>query len=97
MVVLAAGPVLASGSDACCATGQVTKAKNEKSCVSLATLKLNADQKSKLEAWQADCMKAGCTQESRTKFLGQAKTILSSEQYAMLKKQCDASAHGKTS
>ena len=97
MVVLAAGPVLATGSDACCSADHVTKAKNEKSCVSLASLNLNADQKAKLEGWQADCTKAGCTKQSRAKFLEQAKTVLSSEQFATLKKECDSSAHAKTS
>jgi hypothetical protein len=98
MMVLAAGPVLASGSDACCSTNQMKQAKNEKSCVSLATLNLNASQKAKIEGWQADCMKAGCTKQSRANFLEQAKTVLSAEQFATLKKECDASARrGKTS
>jgi hypothetical protein len=97
MAVLAAGPALAAGSDACCSKDQVTKAKNETSCVSLATLNLNAEQKAKLESWQGDCMKAGCTKQSRAKFLEQAKSVLTAEQYATLKKECDSSARAKTS
>jgi hypothetical protein len=96
MIVLAAGPVLATGSDACCSKDQMKQAKNEKSCVSLATLNLSGDQKAKIEAWQADCTKAGCTKQSRAKFLEQAKTVLSAEQFATLKKECESNAHAKS-
>jgi hypothetical protein len=36
-------------------------------------------------------VKAGCTKESRVKFLHQAKGILSADQYAKLKEQCEKS------
>jgi len=65
---------------------------NSMACVNLATLNLAPDQKSKIEAWQAECMKAGCTKESRKTFLKQARGILSAEQFAQLKAQCKASA-----
>jgi hypothetical protein len=42
--------------------------------------------------WQAECMKAGCTKESRQTFLKQAKGILSAQQFAQLKAQCQKSA-----
>ena len=58
-------------------------------CSSFANLNLSADQKTKLDAWQTDCMKAGCTKESRAAFLKKAKGILSADQYAKLKTQCD--------
>ncbi|PYK18379.1 MAG: hypothetical protein DME55_06900, partial [Verrucomicrobia bacterium] len=51
-----------------------------------------ADQKAKIETWQAECMKAGCTKESRKTFLKQAKGILSAEQFAQLRAQCQKSA-----
>jgi hypothetical protein len=54
----------------------------------LAPLNLTSDQKSKIEAWQAECMKAGCTKDSRQTFLTHAKGILSAEQFAQLKTQC---------
>jgi hypothetical protein len=54
----------------------------------LAALNLTADQKTKIEAWQTECMKAGCTKESNQKFLDRAKGILSPEQFAQLKAQC---------
>jgi hypothetical protein len=85
--ILIASPVFAGGK-ACCAKG----ASNEKvACADFASLNLTADQKSKINAWQSQCMKAGCTKESRAKFLKQAKGILSADQYAKLKEQCEKS------
>ena len=73
-----------AGDKACCANG----ASKSMACVNLATLNLTPDQKTKIEAWQAECMKAGCTRESRQTFLKQAKGILSARQFAQLKAQC---------
>lgn len=77
-----------AGEKACCANG----ASKSMACVNLATLNLTPDQKTKIEAWQAECMKAGCTRESRQTFLKQAKGILSAQQFAQLKAQCQKSA-----
>jgi len=77
---------------ACCAKG----ASNKAECADFASMKLTAEQKTKLESWQAECMKAGCTKESRTAFLKKAEGILSKEQYATLKGQCDKSMDKKT-
>ena len=77
-----------AGEKACCAKGTHG---DKVACANFASLHLTADQKSKIEAWQADCMKAGCTKESRAKFLKQAKGILSADQYAKLKEQCEKS------
>jgi Spy/CpxP family protein refolding chaperone len=75
-----------AGDKACCAR---TVANNEKQgCADLTALNLTADQKTKIEAWQAECMNAGCSKESRHKFLQQAKGILSAEQFAKLKAEC---------
>jgi hypothetical protein len=82
-----------AGDKACCAHG-ASKA-NSMACVNLATLNLTADQKAKIEAWQAECMKAGCTKESRRTFLKQAKGILSAEQFAQLRAQCKKTADAK--
>jgi hypothetical protein len=79
-----------AGDKACCASG-ASKA-DVMACVNLATLNLTPDQKTKVEAWQAECMKAGCTKESRKTFLKQAKGILSAQQFAQLKAQCQKSA-----
>jgi hypothetical protein len=77
-----------AGDKACCANG----ASKSMACVNLATLNLTSDQKTKIEAWQAECMKAGCTRESRQTFLKRAKGILSAQQFAQLKAQCQKSA-----
>ncbi len=81
---LMASPVFAED-HACCAKGA---SHDKMACVNFASLELKADQKSKLEAWQGECMKAGCTKESKAKFLKQAKGILSPEQYAKVKEMC---------
>src|SRR5437016_12626412 len=86
--VLAASSSLAGGKACCSAKG--TQASNEKAnCMNLASLNLTTDQNSKLVAWQNECMKAGCTKGSRAAFMKKAKTILSQDQYAQLKSECD--------
>jgi hypothetical protein len=82
--MLIASPAFAGGK-ACCARN----ASNQAACANLASLNLTLDQKIKIEAWQAECMKAGCTKESRKTFLSRAKGILSTEQFAQLKAQCE--------
>ena len=82
-----------AGDKACWAKGVSNTEKT--ACVDLATLNLTPDQKSKIEAWQAECVKAGCTKESRRTFLKQAKGILSAEQFALLKTECKKSANAK--
>jgi len=82
-----------AGEKACCVKGVSNTDKT--ACVDLATLNLTPDQKAKIEAWQAECVKAGCTKESRKTFLKQAKGILSAEQFAELKAQCKKSANAK--
>jgi hypothetical protein len=95
--LVAAAMLMASsafaGDHACCAKG-ASKA-NAMACVNLATLNLTPDQKTKIEAWQAECMKAGCTKESRQTFLKQAKGILSAQQFAELRAQCKKTANAK--
>ena len=96
-VLVAAAMLTASsafaGDKACCAKG--TSRSHSMACVNLASLNLTPDQKAKIEAWQAECVKAGCTKESRQTFLTQAKGILSSEQFAQLKAQCKKTANAK--
>jgi hypothetical protein len=90
--VLAASSAFA-GDKACCAKG--ASHSNSTACVNLATLNLTADQRAKIEAWQSECMKAGCTKESRQTFLNRAKGILSAEQFAQLKARCNKTASAK--
>ena len=91
--LLAVGMLMTSsafaGDKACCVKGTANAGV---ACVNLATLNLTADQKTKIEGWQAECMKAGCTKESRQTFLSRAKAILSAEQFAQLKAQCEKTA-----
>jgi hypothetical protein len=84
-----------AGDKACCARG----AANPRSmaCVNLTSLNLTPDQKTNIETWQAECMKAGCTKESRQTFLSRAKGILSPEQFAELKAQCKKAGMSKKS
>jgi hypothetical protein len=84
---------LFAGDHACCAKGAANA--HSTTCLSLASLNLTPDQKSKIETWQSECMKAGCTKESRQMFLSRAKGILSPEQFAQLKTQCEKSANPK--
>src|SRR5205809_3380668 len=83
-----------AGEKACCAK---SAANASSACVNFATLNLTADQKAKIETWQSECMKAGCTKESRQTFLGRAKGILSAEQFGQLKAQCKKTANAKKS
>src|ERR1700730_4500262 len=93
-VLVAVATLMASsafaGGNACCAKGAANTASM--SCVNLAALNLTADQKAKIEAWQVECMKVGCTKESRQTFLSRAKAILSAEQFAQLRAQCKKTA-----
>ncbi len=83
--MLAASSAFA-GDHACCAKGAASTHSTE--CINLASLNLTPDQKTRIEAWQAECMKAGCTKKSRQTFLSNAKGILSPQQFAELKAQC---------
>jgi len=94
VAMLAASGAFA-GDHACCAKG-ASKAQSM-ACANLASLNLTPDQKTKIEAWQAECMKAGCTKESRQTFLSHAKGILSPQQFAELKAQCKKTANAKKS
>ena len=92
--LVAAAMLIASsafaGDKACCTKGVLHSGKT--ACASFDNLGLTAEQKSKMEAWQADCMKAGCTQASRAKFLEQAKGILTANQFAKVKQLCNKAA-----
>jgi hypothetical protein len=97
IALVAAATLIASsvfaGDKACCAKG--VSHSDKTACADLAALNLTSDQKAKIEAWQAQCAKAGCTKESRQTFLKQAKGILSAEQFAQLKAACKKSTSGK--
>ena len=99
IALVAAATLIASsafaGDKACCAKGASHVDKT--ACADLAALNLTADQKAKIETWQAECMKAGCTKESRQTFLNHSKGILSPQQFAELKAQCKKTGISKKS
>ena len=81
--VLAAGPAFA-GDKACCAN-----ASGKMECSQIyAKLDLTPEQKTKLDGFQQICEKEGCTEGSMQKFLAEAKSVLSPEQYTQLKAEC---------
>src|SRR5256886_17296852 len=93
LALVAAGVLAASssfaGGKSCCG-GKGTQVSNDSaSCMNLASLNLNADQNSKFVAWQNECMKDGCTKESRAAFMKKSKTNLSVDQYGQLRSECD--------
>jgi len=74
-----------AGGKACCASQQ---GKMECSQI-YAKLNLTPEQKTRLDAFQAQCEKEGCTKESMDKSLRSAKRVLSKDQYAQLKTECE--------
>lgn len=56
---------------------------------SLASLNLTPDQKTKMDAVMAEHHKEGCTAASEAKFMKDAEGILTPDQFAKLKAECD--------
>ncbi len=56
--------------------------------VSLASLNLTPEQKTKMDTVMAEHEKAGCTEASEAKYMHEAKGILTKEQYAKFKAEC---------
>jgi Spy/CpxP family protein refolding chaperone len=71
--------------------------KGKMACeVSLTSLNLTAEQKTKMDAVMAEHAKAGCTEGSEAKYMREAKTILTKEQYATFEAECKKSDKDKT-
>lgn len=64
--------------------------------VSLASLNLTADQKTKMQAAMAAHEKEGCSPATEAKYMEQAKSILTPEQYAKFEAQCKKGEKDKT-
>ena len=64
--------------------------------VSLASLNLTSDQKTKMDAAMEEHQKAGCNEASETKYMETAKSILTPEQYAKFEAHCKKGEKGKT-
>src|ERR1700737_3404177 len=56
--------------------------------VSLASLDLTPDQKTKMNAAMEEHHKAGCNEASEAKYMQEAKTILNKDQFAKFKTEC---------
>src|SRR5438132_8723574 len=64
--------------------------------VALATLNLTPDQKTKMDAALTEHHKAGCSEASEAKYIQEAKSILTPEQYAKFNAQCKKGDKDKT-
>ena len=64
--------------------------------VSLASLNLTPEQKTKMDAVMAEHAKAGCSEASEAKYMQEAKGILTKEQYAKFEAQCKKGEKDKT-
>ena len=71
--------------------------KGKMACeVSLASLNLTPEQKTKMDAAMAKHEKEGCTEASEAKYMEEAKTILTKEQYAKFETDCKKGDKDKT-
>jgi Spy/CpxP family protein refolding chaperone len=92
--LFAAGMMFAGEHGDC--TKQVGNQAKAACQVSLASLNLTPDQKTKMDAAMSEHQKAGCSETSETKYMEQAKSILTPEQYAKFKAQCTKGEKGNT-
>src|ERR1051326_3657426 len=92
--LFAAGMMFAGEHGNC--TKQVGNEAKAACQVSLASLNLTPDQKTKMDAAMAEHDKAGCSDASETKYVESAKSVLTPAQYAKFKAQCKKEDKGKT-
>ncbi len=93
--VFAAGVVFAGGNAAC--TKQASNDEKMACSVSLASLNLTPEQKTKMDALMAEHHKEGCSPASEKKYTHEAKAILNKEQFAKFKAECNTKGeHEKT-
>jgi Spy/CpxP family protein refolding chaperone len=86
--ILAAGTLFAGEHGDC--TQQAGNNGHMACAVSVADLNLTAEQKTKMDALMTEHHKEGCTKASETKFMDEAKGILTAEQFAKFKAECHA-------
>jgi len=84
--LFAAGTMFAGEHGNC--TKQVGNEAKMACHVSLASLDLTPEQKTKMDAAMEEHHKAGCTEASEAKYMEAAKSILTPEQYAKFKAEC---------
>ena len=84
--MFAAGTLFAGEHGDC--TKQVGNTAKPACTVSLASLNLTADQKTKMDSAMAEHQKAGCSEASEAKYMKEAKTILDKDQFVKFKAEC---------
>src|ERR1700757_5465207 len=92
--MFAAGMVFAGEHGEC--TKKVGNQAKAACQISLASLNLTPDQKTKMDAAMAEHQKAGCSDASEAKYMETAKSVLTKEQYTKFKAQCKKEEKGKT-
>jgi Spy/CpxP family protein refolding chaperone len=92
--MFAAGAVFAGEHGDC--TKKVGNAAKPACSVSLASLNLTPEQKTKMDAAMAEHMKAGCSEATEAKYMQEAKGILTKEQFAKFKAECKGKDKAKT-
>jgi hypothetical protein len=85
--LFAAGTMFAGEHGDC--TKQVGNQGKMACMVSTADLNLSPEQKTKMDAAMAEHHKAGCTKETEAAYMKEAKGILTEEQYAKFKAECE--------
>ena len=92
LIALAAAGLFAAGTMFAGEHGDCTKKvgnDGKAACqVSMASLDLTADQKTKMDAVMAEHHKEGCSKASEKKYMHEAKGLLTEEQYAKFKAEC---------
>src|SRR5213592_1561841 len=100
LIALVTAGMLAAGSTFAGTHGDCTKQVGNEAkmaCeVSLASLNLTPEQKTKMDAVMAQHEKEGCSEATEAKYMQQAKTVLTKEQYAKFEAECKKSDKDKT-
>ncbi len=81
--MFAAGTLFAGEHGDC--SKKVGNATKPACTVSLASLNLTPDQKTKMDAAMAEHMKAGCSEATEAKYMKEAEGILTKDQFAKFK------------
>jgi Spy/CpxP family protein refolding chaperone len=92
--LFAAGTMFAGEHGNC--TKQVGNEAKAACQVSLASLNLTPEQKTKMDTAMAEHQKAGCSEASESKYMQEAKSILTPEQYAKFNAECKKGGKDKT-
>lgn len=92
--MFAAGTMFAGEHGDC--TKKVGNTEKPACSVSMASLNLTPDQKTKMDAAMAEHHKAGCSEASEAKYMQEAKSVLTKEQFVKFKAECKEGKEKKT-